>query len=208
MRNLVSALRSWTVAGLLIPALIGPAAAHAQQLPGAVQPGPILRAERAPPAARAEPSDRQRQGFKPIPPPQPGEVTFVLQGIELAGATPNAPPRLFEEFTSLLRKPVALSQLQVVAENVAVRYCTSCGARGTTQSGSRENYRGLVCGAFQPLHIHRERAFSDRHVPTRTLPSKRRNLRAAAGRCCTDSSRKQTRHCPQYRRRRRHAEEN
>jgi len=122
----VSVSRSWTVAGLsallLILALYGAAVAHAQQLPGAVQPGPILRAERAPPAARAEPSDRQRQGYKPIPSPQPGEVTFVLQGIELAGATPHAPPKLFEEFISLLRKPVALSQLQVVAENIAVQY--------------------------------------------------------------------------------------
>jgi hemolysin activation/secretion protein len=107
---------------LALAGLLGPACAPAQQLPGAVQPGPILRAERAPPAARAEPSDRQRQGFKPIPPPQPGEVAFVLQGIQLEGATPHAPPQLFEEFTSLLRKSVTLSQLQVAAENIAVRY--------------------------------------------------------------------------------------
>ncbi len=109
---------------LFIVALIVPEPARSQQqpLPGAVQPGPILRAERTPPSARAEPSDRQRQGFKPIPAPQPGEVSFVLQGIALAGSTPHAPPQLFEEFTSLMRKPVTLSQLQVAAENVAVRY--------------------------------------------------------------------------------------
>ncbi len=115
MRKLLIASRAWLVAGfpalLLVLALFGPAATNAQQLPGAVQPGPILRAERPPPSARAEPSDRQRQGFQPIPAPQPGEVTFVLQGIELVGTTPHAPEKLFEEFTSLLRKPVALSQL-------------------------------------------------------------------------------------------------
>src|SRR6185503_20888156 len=96
--------------------------AHAQQLPGAVQPGPILRAERPPPSTRAEPSDRQKQGFKPIPEQQPGEVAFVLQGIQLDGATPHAPPQLFEEVTGLMRKSVTLSQLQVAAENISVRY--------------------------------------------------------------------------------------
>lgn len=126
MRKALTESRAWLVAGfpalLLELALFCPVATHAQQLPGAVQPGPILRAERAPPAARAEPSDRQRQGFKPIPAPQPGEVTFVLQGIELVGTTPHAPPKLFEEFTALLRKPVTLSQLQVAAENIGVHY--------------------------------------------------------------------------------------
>src|SRR5690348_11926517 len=127
MRILVTASRSIPIAGLL-PALLvmallaSPAARSQQQLPGAVQPGPILRAERAPPAARAEPSDRERQGFKPIPPPQPGEVSFVLNGIALAGSTPHAPPKLFEEFTSLLRRPVTLGQLQVAAENIGVAY--------------------------------------------------------------------------------------
>jgi len=123
----VTASRSIPIAGLL-PALLvmallaSPPARSQQQLPGAVQPGPILRAERAPPSARAEPSDRERQGFKPIPPPQPGEVSFVLNGIALAGSTPHAPPKLFEEFTALLRKPVTLSQLQVAAENIGVAY--------------------------------------------------------------------------------------
>lgn len=98
------------------------APAPAQQLPGAIQPAPILRAERTPPSSRAEASDRERQGYKTIPTPQPGEVTFILQGIELTGSTAHAPADVFAEFTSLMRKPVALSQLQVAAENVAVRY--------------------------------------------------------------------------------------
>jgi hemolysin activation/secretion protein len=108
---------------LAIVASLGSAAhAQQQQVPGTVQPGPILRAERPPPSTRAEPSDRERQGFRPIPAPQPGEVAFVLQGIQLDGATPHAPPQLFEEVTALMRKSVTLSQLQVAAENISVRY--------------------------------------------------------------------------------------
>jgi len=113
----------WLPIVLPVMAMLGPRPAHSQQpLPGAIQPGPILRAERAPPSSRSEPSDRQRQGFKPIPPPQPGEVTFILQGIELIGATTHAPQDLFREFTALMRKPVTLSQLQAAAENVGVSY--------------------------------------------------------------------------------------
>jgi hemolysin activation/secretion protein len=119
----VIASRLSQVIWLSVVIVLWPQRAHSQQpLPGAVQPGPILRAERAPPSARAEPSDRQRQGFKPIPPPQPGEVAFVLQGIELLGATTHAPRDLFGEFTALMRKSVTLSQLQVAAENVGVSY--------------------------------------------------------------------------------------
>ena len=104
--------------------LLWPVAACPQQqpLPGAVQPAPIERAIRPPPAARAEPSDRQRQGFTAIPPARPGEPTFRLQGVELTGTSAAAPAGLFDEVTPLLFKPAALSQLQVIAANIGVRY--------------------------------------------------------------------------------------
>ena len=110
---------------VLLMALLRPVVAYPQQqqpLPGVLQPGPIERATRPPPAARAEPSERQREGFKPIPPPQPGEILFVLQGVELDGVSASAPGGLFEEVTPLLRKSISLSQLQVAATNIAVRY--------------------------------------------------------------------------------------
>jgi len=107
----------------LLLALIGPATVCAQQpAPGRVLPAPIERARQTPPPARAEPPERRREGVAPIPPAQPGEVTFRLEGIALMGVSSDAPADLLQEAAPLLYKQVGLSQLKVLAANIARRY--------------------------------------------------------------------------------------